>query len=237
MISVDKSLVEQYLGSRIVIIGSPGAGKTTLAIQLGKILEIPVFHLDRFFWQPCWIGEPGDVRKEKLEKLIQQEQWIIEGTYLRSSEPRLRAADTIIFLDMSTWLCLRRVIYRHFKDIIYHKFKDKKRSRPDLPDGCSSNQHLRRMLLKVLFFRIRHHEELSQTLHNYESSKRVFCLHSPEEVESFLIEIQKQQIAKDSYNDARDYSAQSLTIEVDVSHSGTIDCATTAPDMVVGAAS
>ena len=173
---------ELHLGNRIDIIGSFGAGKTILALQLGEILKTPVFHLDCYFWLPGWKEKPGDVRIKILKELIQQEQWIIEGTYLRSSEPRLQAADTIIFLDISTWLCLKRIFYRYFKD---------RRPRPDLPAGCSSNLNPWR-IGKVLFFRVRHRKELSQKLHSYESSKQVIWLRSPEEVENFLAELQQE---------------------------------------------
>ena len=82
---------------KIVIIGSPGAGKTTLARALGPLLKVKVFHLDRLFWQRDWKGKTTETRIDILQHLVQEKQWIIEGTYLSSSEPRLDAADTIIF--------------------------------------------------------------------------------------------------------------------------------------------
>jgi adenylate kinase family enzyme len=185
---MDQSIVErhlgkeQYLGDKIDIIGSFGAGKTTLALQLGEILEIPVFHLDRYFWLPGWKEKPEDVRIKILEGFVQQKQWVIEGAYLRISEPRLNEADSIIFLDISTWPCLKHTFYRRFLD---------RRPRPDLPAGCPSNLNPWR-IGKVLFFRIRHHKELSQKIHKYESSKKVIWLHSPEEVESFLSKLRQE---------------------------------------------
>jgi adenylate kinase family enzyme len=67
---------------RIVIIGSAGAGKSTLAQKLGSVLNIEVIHLDRYFWQPKWKEKPRDTRIEILQELVQEERWIIEGTYL-----------------------------------------------------------------------------------------------------------------------------------------------------------
>lgn len=180
---------EQRLGNKIVIIGSFGGGKTTLALQLSDILNIPVYHLDRYFWLPGWKEKPEDARIKILEELVQKEQWIIEGSYLRLSGSRLNAADTIIFLDMPTWLCLLRIFYRYFKD--------RKRTCPDLPPGCSRNLTLWR-IGKVLFFRIRHHKELSQKLHSYELDKEIVWLHSPQEVESFLSKLRQE------VNDKRD---------------------------------
>jgi adenylate kinase family enzyme len=39
---------------RIAVIGSPGAGKSTLARELGAALGLPVYHLDRLLWRPHW---------------------------------------------------------------------------------------------------------------------------------------------------------------------------------------
>ena len=40
--------------NKIVIIGSPGAGKSTFAHELGAILNIDVIYLDRHFWKTGW---------------------------------------------------------------------------------------------------------------------------------------------------------------------------------------
>ncbi len=47
---------------KIVIIGSAGAGKSTLARELGKILGIEVVHLDLYFWRSDWHEIPRNER-------------------------------------------------------------------------------------------------------------------------------------------------------------------------------
>ncbi|HLQ29133.1 MAG TPA: hypothetical protein VK140_07855 [Ktedonobacteraceae bacterium] len=161
---------------KIAIIGSPGAGKSTLAQQLGASLNIEIIHLDRYFWQPDWREKPRDARIEILKDLVRKERWIIEGAYLGSSEPRLSAADTIIFLDIPLWLCLYRIRQRH------NQYKGQ--ARPDLPDGCSDNLNLK-CVLKVLAFPFRDRRTLKQMLHSYKS-KRIIRLRSGKEVKDFL---------------------------------------------------
>src|SRR5947209_7195042 len=178
---------------KIAIIGSPGAGKTTLAKDLGFILKMEAYHLERLFWQRGWKAKTRDKRKKILQKLVKKKQWIIEGTYLSSSEPRLEAADTIIFLDISSFLCLRRITKRYLESCFLRTMKKwyeyqgrfrKIHFRHDIPDGCTDKLTPYRML-KVLVFPFRGRKKITQKLHVY-SSKRIIQLHSLEEVEKFL---------------------------------------------------
>jgi len=161
---------------KIVIIGPPGAGKTTLAKELGRMLKMKVFHLDRLFWQRGWKGKTRDTRIDILQGLVREKRWIIEGTYLSSSEPRLEAADTIIFFDIPPLLCLQRIIKRHHE---CHEC-----SRRDIPEGCIDKLTPFRML-KALAFPFRGRRTLKQMLRSYKS-KRIIRLRSGKEVKDFL---------------------------------------------------
>jgi adenylate kinase family enzyme len=163
---------------KIVIIGSSGAGKSTLARALGAILKINVIHLDRLFWQPDWKGKTKDRRIDILLSLVREKRWIIEGTYLNSSEDlHLHAADTIIFLDTPFFLCLQRLIKRHLE---YYG-----RHRRDLPMGCTDKLTLRHMF-KTLFFPLQDGRTLKHKLRNYNNVKQIICFHSTKEVNAFL---------------------------------------------------
>lgn len=115
---------------KIMIIGSGGSGKTTLAKRLGEKLNVPVHHLDNYFWQPGWQETPQIDFVEKQFDLVEQDCWIIDGNYIRTCSIRLHEADTIIFLDIPRWRCLYQAIKRQFS---FHK-----KNRPDLPEGCVS---------------------------------------------------------------------------------------------------
>jgi adenylate kinase family enzyme len=164
---------------KIVIIGSSGAGKSTFARHLGRKLHIKVVHLDRIFWQPGWKEKPRDTRIDMLQYLVRQKQWIIEGTYLRSSEPRLNAADTIIFLDIAPSLCLWRIFKRHLNH---------GRILRDIPEGCEDKLNLIR-ILKVLVFPFRGRRTLKQKLRKFPPEK-VIWLRPSKEVEDFLMKIE-----------------------------------------------
>ncbi len=171
---------------KIVIIGSSGAGKSTLANKLKHRLNIKAFHLDRLFWKCGWERRNHYDRMELLEHLaLREKRWIIEGNYLRSLEPALEEADTIIFLDLSPLLCFWRIIKRHYEN--------RGLPRRDIPEGCVDRFTLRH-LLKTLAFPVHGRRKLGQMLHKC-SSKHIIRLYSKKEVEHFLA--QSKQIEED----------------------------------------
>lgn len=173
---------------KIVIIGSPGSGKSTLARKLGRKLQIQVIHLDRLFWNPDWKEKPRNARIGILKERVSKRQWIIEGTYLDSSEPRLEAADTIIFLDIPFYVCLQRIIKQHFNC--------QRNYRHDLKEGCKDELNLIR-ILKVLAFPIRGRLMLKHKLRIYKS-KHIIRLCSTKEVEDFLAQLEAQTNKKNN---------------------------------------
>lgn len=48
------------IGKRILVIGSPGSGKSTFSRKLAEITEIPLVHLDKEFWNYGWVETPRE---------------------------------------------------------------------------------------------------------------------------------------------------------------------------------
>jgi shikimate kinase len=170
--------VELETAGKIAIIGSSGAGKSTLAQKLGPMLGLEVYHLDCFFWQPNWRRKSREIRIETLQNLVREERWVIEGTYVNSSELHLIKADTIIYLDIPSFRCCLRIIKRHFES--------QASPRPDLPKGSSDKLTLPG-ILKVLFFPLGTRKKLENKLRKFQ--EKIIRLQSPEEVETFLNQI------------------------------------------------
>src|SRR5947209_17724349 len=99
---------------RVVILGRGASGKSTLARRLGDITGLPVIEVDKIFWQPGLIATPREEWVVMQEKLVAGERWIMDGDLgpYDAVEVRLRAADTIIFLDFSLVRCAWRAIRR-----------------------------------------------------------------------------------------------------------------------------
>lgn len=113
---------------RLLIIGCGGAGKTTLAIELSQLLQLPLIHLDYHYWQSGW-QEPGPQEWEAtVQELISRENWIMDGNYGGTLDLRAAGSDTIIFLDFNRYQCLWGIFRRWLRY--------RGRNRPDLPQGC-----------------------------------------------------------------------------------------------------
>jgi adenylate kinase family enzyme len=92
--------------------GPPGSGKSTLSRELGGLHGLPVFHLDQAYWQPGWIETPPEAFRAEVERIAGLPAWVIDGNYSATLEPRLRAADTVIYLDVPPWLSVASILWR-----------------------------------------------------------------------------------------------------------------------------
>ncbi len=111
-----------------MIIGGHGAGKTTLALKLGIITGLPVIHIDKSYHLPRWKPRPLKSSLDELEGHANAPRWIMDGDDFRSFGPRLKRADFIIYLHVSTFRRVVRTIKRSVNSF--------NRCRVDLPDGC-----------------------------------------------------------------------------------------------------
>jgi adenylate kinase family enzyme len=119
---------------RVLVIGSGGAGKSTLARELAARTGLPLVHLDTLYWGPGWTKTPAEEWEGVVRDVIAGERWILDGNFGGTMELRLAAADTAILLDLPRLTCLRRAISRWLRN--------RGRSRPDLAPGCPESLDL-----------------------------------------------------------------------------------------------
>jgi len=120
--------VARYCIARVLVIGSAGAGKSTLSRTLATITGLPLIHLDAEFWQAGWRETPREEWKPRVAELLRGDRWIMDGNYGGTLPERIDAADTVLVLALPRLQCLMRVIRR--------SMRWRGKARPDLHPGC-----------------------------------------------------------------------------------------------------
>ena len=166
---------------RIIIIGCGGAGKSTLARQLGEKTGLPVVHLDKLFWHPGWVESTKDEIDAKILEEMQKPQWILDGNYNRTLPMRLEKCDTVIYLDFSRFACLMGVVKRVVTT--YGKV------RPDMGEGCPERFDWE-FLQWVWNFNRKHREKYDRMLNETEGIEKI-VLKNRRMVKRFLQEVEE----------------------------------------------
>lgn len=91
---------------KILVIGSPGAGKSTFARKLSEQVKIPLYYLDMLWHRPDKTNLTREEFAERLNEILQKDRWIIDGNYRRTLEMRLKNCDTVFLMDFPVETCL-----------------------------------------------------------------------------------------------------------------------------------
>ena len=91
---------------KIIVIGSPGAGKSVFSQKLKEITNLPLYHLDMIYHKPDGTHISREELEDKLREILKKDNWIIDGNYQRTLERRIKECDTVFLLDYPTEVCL-----------------------------------------------------------------------------------------------------------------------------------
>ena len=100
------------IGKRIIVIGCPGAGKSTFARKLRDLTGLPLCYLDMLFHRPDRTTADREEFDAKLCEILQQPEWIIDGNYRRTLPLRFEACTDVFLFDLPVEQCLKNAAAR-----------------------------------------------------------------------------------------------------------------------------
>ena len=100
---------------KVIVIGCPGSGKSTVSRALHNKAGFPLYHLDMMYWNADKTTAEKSVFLERLSAVLEKDEWIIDGNYGSTMELRMAACDTVIFLDYPLDVCLDGIKERRGK--------------------------------------------------------------------------------------------------------------------------
>ncbi len=165
---------------KVIVIGSPGAGKSTFAKELAQKTKLPLYHLDQIWWRENWTHISREEFNNIHAELISQDEWIIDGDYNRTRAARINACDTIFYLRYPRTVC--------FFGAMKRALKNRGKSRSDMAEGCV--EHFDREFRRYIWnFDKTRGEDIRKALSSCDADVHIF--RSRKEAKKFLDGIQK----------------------------------------------
>lgn len=91
---------------KVIIIGCPGAGKSTFGRKLADVTGLPLHYLDMIWHRPDRTTVSREEFDKQLDSLLDGDRWIIDGNYIRTLPLRLFRCDTVFMFDLPLEICL-----------------------------------------------------------------------------------------------------------------------------------
>lgn len=167
--------------NRIIVIGCPGSGKSTLTFKLQNILKYPVMHLDKVYH----IDNDTRISTEELIEKVNEfassnHDWIIDGNYITTMEQRIILADTIILLDIDSNICVQNAISR-----------SKKERQEDMAVGFDVSKISQDFLNYIAKFKETTLPKIMELYEKYKNTKRFIILKSYKDIDDYISKLQK----------------------------------------------
>ena len=164
--------------NRIIIIGSPGAGKSTFARKLRDVSGLPLYYLDRIYHRADRTTVSRAEFDTALGRILDREKWIIDGNYQRTLERRLERCDTVFLLDYPLDVCL---------DGARSRIGTVREDMPWVEEGLDDEF---RTFIEA--FPQDTLPKIYALLEEYREGRQVYVFHSREESEAYLNDFAKQ---------------------------------------------
>lgn len=161
-----------FMFQKAIIIGCPGAGKSTFARKLSDKMHLPLYYLDMLWHKPDRTTVDRNIFDEKLKEIVLKEKWIIYGNYGRTLEMRIQWCEAIFLLDFPVEECLAGAKSRIGKQ------------RVDMP--WIENEFDEEFKQWIMDFPKNELPIVYELLDRYKGEKSIYVFHSRADIEDYL---------------------------------------------------
>lgn len=157
-----------------------GAGKTTLSKRIEKLTGAKAHHQDCYFYGLHFKSQPLENWKDKVSSIATPSgSWVIDGNYFDAFEEKLLNATDLVYLDLSSSICIQRALSRTLRN--FCKFKT--------DSGLSEKVNLS-FIINIFTYRSRRGEEFENAFQlAIADGKHVHRLTSQSELEAFVYKL------------------------------------------------
>ncbi|WP_125708866.1 topology modulation protein [Lacticaseibacillus porcinae] len=174
---------------KIMVIGSPGAGKTTLIHKIIAATGWPLLSLDHE-WHQSDYSESAKIkfRRTQQQFMATHDNWVIDGNYAGSMDLRLAQADMVLWLQVPRVVAIYRILKRSWR------FKHDRNTRPDMPANFSEHfdADYREFLSFVWHFKRDNEPELRQQLAHLRVDQQLVVIRSYKDKQRVLTQIKSR---------------------------------------------
>lgn len=157
---------------KIIVIGCPGAGKSTFARKLRDVTGLPLYYLDMLWHKPDQTNISREEFDTRLYEMVKTDRWIIDGNYLRTLEMRLNECDTVFFMDYPLEICLEGAASRIGK------------KREDLPwIETEFDEEFRQWIVDFSKVQL---PQIYELLEKYQDGRNIIIFKSREEADDYI---------------------------------------------------
>ncbi len=163
---------------KVMILGHPGCGKSTMAQALNKKYNIDILYLDQVRFKENWIEREMGECEKLVGDFLKKDSWIIDGNFSKVYyEERFNDADYIIYLNYPRVVCFYRIIKRWFKH--------RKSPRSSVSAGCNEKLDLEFMYFILIKSRLKSRLKRFKNIQNKYSNK-FYEIKNNKELDKFM---------------------------------------------------
>ena len=105
----------------MVVVGTSGAGKTTVAREIASALGMPHVEFDAYRHGPNWTSNPDEEFRERLRQALQGDTWVADGNYSMVRGVVWPKATMLVWLDYPIYVVMWRLFWRTMHRWVFRK--------------------------------------------------------------------------------------------------------------------